>query len=435
VTARHRDIAATLEAVEQVGARAVVDEALDALSAAPRGVLIGGPLAELARREAERVDADSTRLALRGVPFVVKDNIDVAGVPTTAGCPGFAYIARRDAPVVAALREAGAIVVGKANLDQFATGLVGTRSPYGTPPNVLDPGLVPGGSSSGSAAAVALGLVPFALGTDTAGSGRVPAALNGIVGLKPTVGRHDTSGIVPAVRRFDCPSVFALSVADAALVDAAMHPRPAPASVASTREPPIVGYVEAWPDTVQVQATLDDAYRHALDLLASVGAALRPVDITPVLAVGELLYGSAIVAERMIAAGNAIGRGVEGLDPNVTAVIGAGVRFTAVDAYAAEYELADRRRWAEAALTGVDILALPTTPTAPTLADVRADPIGANERLGTFTTFANLLGRPALVVPTGPSVPAGLQLLGAPWADHDLLRVGCRVAAAAPAMR
>jgi allophanate hydrolase len=422
VTANHRDITATLDAVDRLGARAVIDETLAALAEAPAGVLIGPPLDEVARVDAVRIDTSTEPLPLRGVPFLVKDNIDVADVPTTAACPGFAYVPRHDAPIVAALRRAGAIVVGKANLDQFATGLVGTRSPYGTPPNALDAALVPGGSSSGSAAAVAHGLVPFALGTDTAGSGRVPAALNGIVGLKPTVGRHDTSGIVPAVRRFDCPSVFARHLNDAVRVAAAMDPRHPHVSLPAASGRPIIGIAATWPATLDVDPAIDNAYREVVELLTGTGAVLRPIDLNPLLAVGDMLYGSAIVAERAITAGDAISRHVAGLDPHVAAVINAGTRYTAADAYRTEYELADRRRVAERLLANIDLLALPTTPIAPSLAEVTANPVTTNEMLGSTTTFANLLGLPAIVLPIPAPIPAGLQLLTHPWADNQLAR-------------
>ena len=429
---RHADIDTVASAVRARSAVAVVADALAALDAAPRGVLIGAPLAELALADAARVDAGGAGGPLAGVPFVVKDNIDVAGVPTTAACPGFAYVAERDAAVVAALRDGGAIVVGKANLDQFATGLVGTRSPYGTPPNALDARLVPGGSSSGSAAAVALGYVPFALGTDTAGSGRVPAAVNGIVGFKPTVGRFDTSGIVPAVRRLDCASVFTRTVADAAVVAAALEPSrarfgplTAPAfdgwPVRTGSGPLTVGIPAEWPDGLEPTPGIGLAFRDGLERIAATGAVLRPVDIGPFVALGRMLYGSALVAERTLAVGPSVAAGVDGLDPVVARVIGRGFEMSAVDAYRTEYELAARRAAARVVLDAVDVLALPTTTFVPTLAEVDDDPIGVNDRLGALTTFANLLDLPALVVPIPGPTPTGLQLLAAPWQDDVLL--------------
>ena len=366
-------------------------------------------------------------LPLYGVPFLVKDNIDVAGVATTAGCPGFAYVPAADATLVARLRAAGAVVVGKTNLDQFATGLVGTRSPYGVPPNVLRAELVPGGSSSGSAVAVALGAVPFSIGTDTAGSGRVPAAFNGIVGLKPTVGRLSCAGVVPAVRRMDCPSVFARSVADArravdamAGADCADVFSQAPLDVAPTRWPPRVGVPDPWP----LDVPLDDELRAAFDLavgrLASMGVPIVPIDLSPALELGEMLYGSAIVAERAAAVGDAVARGVTGLDPTVATIIAGAGAWTAVDAYRAEYRIAElRARFAEVWST-VDVLATPTTTILPTLAAVAADPFGVNRTVGTLTSFVNLAGATCIVVPGEPGVPAGLQLVAPAWHDDAL---------------
>ena len=406
----------------------LVGAVLAALEAAPDGVLVGRPLWELAMHDADRLDRlGPPGLPLYGVPFAVKDNIDVAGVPTTAACPGFAYVAERDATVVARLRAAGAVPVAKANLDQFATGLVGTRSPYGTPPNVLDPLLVPGGSSSGSAVAVALRLVPFSLGTDTAGSGRVPAALNGIVGLKPTVGRWPTDGIVPAVPRLDCPSVFALTVDDAVAVATVIDAR-ATAVVTPPDgrggHPPVVGVPAAWP--VEIDGAVRRGFAVAVDRLAAAGADLRPVDVVPLLDLGALLYGSALLAERTAAVGDAVVEGLDGLDPVVAAVVARGFDFSAVDAHRAEAELDRRRAAARHALDGVDVMALPTTPHRPTLAGMRADPVGENDRTGLFTTFVNLLRLPAMAVPADAGAAVGVQLLGRPWRDervHPLARL------------
>jgi allophanate hydrolase len=422
---RHADLDAFASGIRERGVQAVIDDVLADLAEAPAGVLIGAPLVELARADAARLDGSAPTQPLHGIPFVVKDNIDVAAVPTTAACPGFSYVARRDAVVVAALRARGAIVVGKANLDQFATGLVGTRSPYGTPPNALDPRLVPGGSSSGSAAAVALGYVPFSLGTDTAGSGRVPAALNGIVGYKPTVGRLDTTGVVPAVRRLDCPSVFARSVGDASRVAAAIgrasgRHRAADGPTDAGQQV-VVGVPSRWPTGVDVDPRVETAFEDALDRLTASGHALVRIDVTPLVDLGTMLYGSALVAERTLAVGHAVAAGVDGLDEVVATIIRRGFELTAVDAYRAEYELTTRRAAAVAALEAVDMLALPTTLVVPTLDDVRADPFGVNERLGTLTTFTNLLGLPAVVVPIGAGAPVGLQLLAARGQDTELL--------------
>jgi allophanate hydrolase len=404
----------------------LVDDALAALAGAPPGVLIGPPCADLAHADAAAlVGVDPATRPLYGVPFVVKDNIDVAGLPTTSGCPGAAYVAERDADVVARLRAAGAIVVGKANLDQFATGLVGTRSPYGTPPNVLDPAIVPGGSSSGSAVAVALGLVPFALGTDTAGSGRVPAALNGVVGLKPTVGRMSTVGVAPAVRSLDCPSVFARTVADAATVAASMvgatdaTTRP-PAQARPMAWPPRVGVPARWPADAPLDPPMAAWFAAAVDRLAAFGCPIVPVDVGPHLELGRLLYGSALVAERAAAIGELVAKDVDGLDPVVAGIIARAADHGGVDVYRAEHAAAEARRAVAAAFEAVDVLALPATPGTATLDEVADDPVGRNQFLGTLTTFVNLADLACVTVPMAPAVPAGLQLIGPAWSDADL---------------
>ncbi len=411
----------------------VIESTLALLRDAPPGLLIGEPLDTRARADVARLDGvDPSSLPLFGIPFVVKDNIDVEAAPTTAGCPGFAYTPAEDATVVALLRAAGAIVVGKTNLDQFATGLVGTRSPYGAPPNVLDPTLVPGGSSSGSAVAVALGLVPFSLGTDTAGSGRVPAALNGVVGLKPTLGRCSTLGIVPAVRRLDCPSVFASNVADASLVAdviSAIEPRDpsmrAPQARGVFRDRPVVGVPAAW-HGVGLSLEMSAWFDESLDRLVELGCDLVPVDIGPLVEIGAMLYGSSLVAERTAAVGDAVDKAVDGLDPVVATIIAAGNDISAVEAYRTEYELTRLRAAAASMWDAIDVLALPTTPSVATVDEVRADPFGSNESMGRLTTFVNLLDLMAVVVPvrTGiDRVPAGLQLIGQAWQDAEVERI------------
>lgn len=413
----------------------VIEATLVLLRAAPPGVLIGEPLASSALADADRLDRlDPVSLPLFGVPFLVKDNIDVNGVPTTAGCPGFSFVPAGDATVVALLRAAGAIVVGKSNLDQFATGLVGTRSPFGTPPNTVDERLVPGGSSSGSAVAVAAGLVPFALGTDTAGSGRVPAALNGIIGFKPTLGRASTHGILPAVRRIDCPSVFARCVDDAAKV-ARLICRPDPLDPfmrpAKQRRPfrprPVVGIPRAWPESIQLSAEMACWYAAALERLDVIGCDFEPVDIAPLIEIGSMLYGSALVAERSASVGHAVENGVEGLDPVVASIVARGHEYSAIDAYRAEYELTRLRSAATAMWDSIDVLALPTTATVVSLTDVAEDPFGANELMGRLTTFVNLVDLMSIVVPTDAGVTAGLQLIGRAWHDDDVIRLASGV--------
>ena len=415
-----------------VGVDEVIGATLAMLAAAPDGVLIGTPLYDRAGEEVESIaDVDPASLPLYGIPYIVKDNIDVAGVETTAGCPGFATIAGSDATVVARLRAAGAIVVGKANLDQFATGLVGTRSPFGTPENVLRPELVPGGSSCGSAVAVALGLVPFSIGTDTAGSGRIPAGLNGVVALKPTLGRFSTAGIVPAVRRVDCPSLFARCIDDLAVAASAMSgtdPLDALSRsivpVRPLRWPPRVGVPQVWPGDLELDDEVGKGFGVAVQRLAHLGAIIVPIDITPALELGEMLYGSALVAERTAAVGESVAGDVEGLDPTVAAIIAGGTGFTAVDAYRGEYRLAELRAACASSWSGVDVVALPTASILATLRAVRADPFGVNRTLGRLTSFVNLADAACVVVPFGDNIPAGLQLIAPAWHDEDLLALG-----------
>jgi allophanate hydrolase len=420
-----------------VSARDRVDAALDALAASgDPAILVGAPLVELARADAARLDGiDPATLPLHGVPFVVKDNIDVAGAPTTAACPGFARVATRDATVVARLRAAGAVVVGKANLDQFATGLVGTRSPYGTPRNPYDADVVPGGSSSGSAVAVARGFVPFALGTDTAGSGRVPAAMCGIVGLKGTVGRVSSAGVVPAVRRIDCTTVFAGTVGDAALVMglAGGYDETDPWSrrpAFGTTDVRVVGVPDHWPDGAAPDAATLRLFDAAVDRLRALGCAVAPFDLEPFLAAGALLYGGPLVAERLASVGAALAAHAADADPTVAAIIRESARWSAADAYDTEYRLAALRRDVAPVLAAVDALALPTTPGVARLAEVAADPRGANSRLGRYTTFANLLDLAAVALPMGArpdGLPAGLQLIGPAWSDDALVALAARL--------
>ncbi len=400
-------------------------------------VVIGGVLDVLARAQAAALDATERPGPLHGVPFVVKDNIDVAQARTTAGCPSYGYVAAADATVVARLRAAGAIPVAKVNLDQFATGLVGTRSPYGTPRNPVDPTLVPGGSSSGSAVAVARGLVPFALGTDTAGSGRVPAAFCGVVGFKPTIGRLPTTGIVPAVRRIDCATVFARSVAEARTVVTLASGRHR--SDPWSRDPEVgPGAVR----TIGVPARLPvdgldpraaEAYAAAVAATEQAGFALQEFDLLPFLDAGKLLYGGPLVAERWASVGTFLASDPPGIDPTVARIIGTGVRPSAVDAYRAEYRLAHLRAVTGEVWSGIDALLLPTTPGPVTVAEVAADPVGVNERLGTFTTFVNLLDLAAIAAPSpGVGAPYGIQLVGPAWSDDALADAAARIIGEAP---
>jgi allophanate hydrolase len=372
---------------------------------------------------------------LWGVPFAVKDNIDVAGLPTTAACPVFAYTPSASATVVDRLVAAGAVVVGKTNLDQFATGLVGVRTPYGVARNPFDPAFIPGGSSSGSGAAVATGLVSFALGTDTAGSGRVPAAFTNIVGLKPTKGLISAKGVVPACRSLDCVSIFALTAADAATVlgVAGGFDAPDPFSRAEPQRPlrSFAGLKVGILRPDQREFFGDDAARAihdaALEHATALGAQLTAVDLAPFLVAAELLYAGPWVAERTAAVGEFLAAHPDALWPATRAVIETGRRFSAVDAFVGQYRLAELARAAAAVWQGVDVLLLPTTPTIYRVDELAAEPILLNSRLGTYTNFVNLMDLCALAVPAGfrpDGLPQGVTFMAPAWNDRMLAALG-----------
>jgi allophanate hydrolase len=403
--------------------------------------------------EAAAIDAAvaaGEQLPLAGLVAAVKDNIDVAGLPTTAGAPSYEYLPARDATAVARLRAAGAVVLGKTNLDQFATGLVGTRSPYGAVRNAWDPAKISGGSSAGSAVAVALGLVDFALGTDTAGSGRVPAALNGIVGVKPTRGVIPCTGVVPACRSLDCVTVFAPSVPLARRAVAVMagpdgedplatllggRPRggwrsrggdagadAGPVRVAVPLPAQLAGLADGWAE----------AFQAAVARLRAAGAEVVTVDIAPLLEAASLLYGGSFVAERYAAVGDHVREhaGLIGgvLDPVVATIILDAAKHDAAD-YFADRERLDRLAARAAdALDGCDALLTPTTTLHPTIAEVGDDPVGINARLGTYTNFANLLDFAALAVPAGTvaGLPFGIMLTGPAGSDARLAEIAAR---------
>ncbi len=382
---------------------------------------------------ARRWPDPSRRPRLFGVPFAVKDNIDTAGLPTTAGCPGYAYQPARSAPLVSRLAAAGALLVGKTNLDQFATGLSGTRSPYGACESPLLPGLISGGSSSGSAVAVAAGLVPFAIGTDTAGSGRVPAALTGTVGVKPSRGLVSTLGLVPACASLDCPSVFARSVPDAAAVLAVIagpepgdpwsRDLPLPGPVPPPSRPLRIG-VPRGPE-FHGDSAAAAAFAAAASRLAGLGYQLAEIDPGPFLAAGRLLYEGPWIAERLAAVGDFAEQHPEQVHPVTLQVLRGGRRFDAVDAFRGLYRLRELRAATAAAWAEMDVLAVPTVPTTFTIAEMAADPVGRNTVLGHYTTFANLLDLAAVAVPAGTTAagrPHGITLL-AP-AGRDALLAG-----------
>ncbi|MFB6530994.1 allophanate hydrolase [Streptomyces sp. NPDC056399] len=395
-------------------------------------VWIGLRAREEAEADAAAIDARRAagqRLPLAGTVFAVKGNIDVAGLPTTAGCPAYAYEPAADAPAVARLRAAGAVVLGTTNLDQFATGLVGTRSPYGAVRNAVDPSYVAGGSSSGSAVAVALGIVDLALGTDTAGSGRVPAAFNGVVGLKPTRGLVPADGVVPACASLDCVTVFArtLPEAERALAFMASPPgrelpaleqrRPGPWRIAVPGPGQLGELDEGWAE----------AFGAAAARLADAGAELLPVDLAPFTEAAAMLYEGAFVAERYTAVGGFVDAhaGSADLDPTVAGIVSGARAVPAHRLFADRERLAALRTRALASLGEADALLLPTAPGHPTLAEVAADPLGANARLGRFTHSTNLFDLAAVAVPAGQvgGLPFGVMLVGRAFTDERLARV------------
>lgn len=374
-------------------------------------------------------------LPLFGIPFAVKDNIDVAGWPTTAACPAFAYLAERDAFAVAKLKAAGAIVIGKTNLDQFATGLVGTRSPYGAVSNTFNADYVSGGSSSGSASVVARGLVPFALGTDTAGSGRVPAAFNNIVGLKPTKGWLSAQGVVPACRLNDTLSVFALTAEDAFYItslaagyDAGdaysrVHPATAPAAIPQNPVFAIPATLTFF-DDAQAQA----AWEQALAALRESGATIKPIDFSAFTRLAEQLYQGPWVAERTAAVGAMLNT-PEKMDPIVHGIIAGGLTFSAVEAFQAEYLRAELAQQINAALREVDALVVPTSPTIHTIDEMKQEPVRFNSQFGTYTNFTNLADLAALALPApfrADGLPAGITLIAPAWHDRALADFGVR---------
>jgi allophanate hydrolase len=444
MTAFALDIARLLAAYDagETTPRAVVAEVLARIAA------LGDDAVWISRRpdadlltEAERLAerfADRALLPLYGIPFAVKDNIDVAGLPTTAACPDFAYLPPDSAPVVQKLVAAGAIVIGKTNLDQFATGLVGVRSPYGVPRNSFDPAMVPGGSSSGSAVAVAAGLVSFALGTDTAGSGRVPAAFNNLVGLKPTRGLLSNHGLVPACRSLDCISIFALTVPDAvAVLDVAQgfdaldaYSRQQPAGFKAALRPAPAAFTFAVPHQAQLQFFGDTEaqtlFADAVSRAEALGGVKIEIDFAPWVETANLLYGP-WTAERAAAIGPLLAVEPNALHPVTRAVIEAGLAPSAVDSFQAAYRLQELRQAIRPVWELADVLLVPTTGTAFSLAELEVEPIARNSDLGYYTNFTNLLDLAAIAVPSGfksSGFPVGVTLIGPAWHDAKLAAIG-----------
>lgn len=382
-------------------------------------------------KEAESL---AKQFPLYGVPFAVKDNIDVAGFVTTAACKALNTIAVQDAETVRLLKQAGAIVVGKTNLDQFATGLVGTRSPYGAVANTFNSKYVSGGSSSGSASVVARGFVPFALGTDTAGSGRVPAAFNNIVGLKPTKGRFSNRGLLPACKSLDCISVFALTVVDADLVANVLeaydpldsysrkHPKNVPAHFSSKLKFSIPEKLNFFGDE---QA--EKAFQQTIQLLESLNAEITKIDFSDFEQLAAQLYQGSWVAERTAAVKDLLKNNPDAFDPTVLEIIKNGEKYSAVDAYNAEYLKQDLARKIQQRLADFDALIVPTAPTIYTIEQLQQNPIEYNAHLGTYTNFTNLADLSALALPAGfraDHLPFGITLIAPAWHDAALVHFG-----------
>ena len=396
---------------------------------------------DLRRRAAELSKLDPHSLPLYGIPFAIKDNIDLAGLPTTAACPSYAYMPPESAPVVQRLIDAGAIALGKANMDQFATGLVGTRSPYGVCPSSFNRDYISGGSSSGSALAVALGLASFALGTDTAGSGRVPAAFNNLIGYKPTLGALSTRGVVPACRSLDAVSVLALTPQDAALV----------ARIAGAPDPldpysrvPLLSPRRGWSQRGAFRFAVPLAsqreffgntayaglYEQSIVAMGRLGGEPVAVDIAPLLEAARLLYQGPWIAERYLVAGPLLESHPEALLPVTRQILLGGTRPTARDSFRAMYRLRELMLEAGAIWSAADVLLLPTAATHWRIDEVEAEPLLRNTELGHYTNFVNLMDLAAVAVPagfTGAGLPFGVSLIAPAWQDEDLLALAARL--------
>jgi allophanate hydrolase len=398
--------------------------------------------------------AEIDQLPLFGLPFVVKDNIDVAGMPTSAACPAFAFAPERDSIVVARLRAAGAIVLGKANLDQFATGLNGTRSPFGAPRSVFDADYISGGSSSGSSVSVGAGLAVFSLGTDTAGSGRVPAGINNIIGLKPSIGRIPNTGVLPACQSLDCVSIFANSAADALAVlrvaegfDAA-DPYSRPVRNITLPARPRAGILAPAEREFLGDAEAAAIYAAALAQATMLGWELVEIAYAPFREIAGMLYGSAFAAERVTAIRPFFESKPDAIDPTVRTILEGGAKYAAADLFADMHRLAGLKILAGAEMAKVDILLLPTAPTSFTVAEMQTDPLGANAKLGLYTNFVNFMDQAAIALPAGfgeSGRPAGVMLIVPAFTDaalaalagtlHDTLGAGAGVSKKPPQTR
>jgi len=395
--------------------------------------------------EAQR-KGNAAALPLFGVPYAVKDNIDVAGLPTTAACPDFAYVPEIAATAVRRLDEAGAILVGKTNLDQFATGLVGIRSPYGVPSNPFDPAFIPGGSSSGSAVAVAAGLVPFALGTDTAGSGRVPAAFNNVVGVKPSIGLVSAHGVVPACRSLDCVSVLALTVQDGMQVldvlagsdEADPFSREPPARFSLRPAPLPRTFDFAMPAAADLNffgnGDYERLFAEAVARVEVMGGRRREIAFDPFARTAAALYSDAGVAERVAAVGDFLRDHPHSVLPVTRAIIERGRNVPAAEVYHLRERLAALRSRAMASLGSAAFLMVPTTPTIYRIAEVERDPVALNANLGLYVSFVNLMDLAAIAVPSGftnEGLPFGVSLIGRSFSEPMLAGFAAAFARAA----
>jgi len=389
---------------------------------------------------AKRLEGKSIAdLPLYGVPFAIKDNIDLVGIPTTAACPEYAYMPAKSATVVQKLIDAGAIPIGKTNLDQFATGLVGTRSPYGACQNSFNPDYISGGSSAGSAVSVALGMASFSLGTDTAGSGRVPASFNNLVGHKPSCGLLSTSGVVPACRTLDCVSIFALTAEDAAKVlesaqgfdEEDAYSRKAVAEALTIAEK---GFTFGVPKQDQLaffnNNETPELFKQAIEQLKALGGKAVEIDFEPFLETARLLYEGPWVAERYAAIREFFEAKPEAIFPVTKQIIGGATKFSAADTYLSQYKLKALQRKAEAVWNDIDVMVTPTAGTIYTIDEVKADPIRCNSNLGYYTNFMNLLDLSATAVPTGfqqDGLPFGVTICAPAFKDMQLLALAAKV--------
>ena len=368
-------------------------------------------------------------LALFGIPYAVKDNIDVEGIPTTAACEKFSYIPKESADVVKKFDAAGAIMIGKTNLDQFATGLVGTRSPYGVVKNSFNPTYIAGGSSAGSAVAVSLGMISFSLGTDTAGSGRVPAGFNNLFGLKPTKKIISTKGVVPACKSLDCVSIFALSSEDAATLFDISKDISTGKSERIDQLPTSLIFAIPKKEHLNFSGNTEyeRLYHQALDKFLQVGGKLVEIDFSPFLETADLLYEGPWIAERLASIKDFFETHSDSMLPETRTIIGGAKKFTAVDAFLSLYKLDDLKARTAQVMKGIDLMVVPTTPTIYTIDDIKREPYTLNKNLGYYTNFVNLLDLCALAVPNGfqsNGLPMGITMIAAAHEENKLLQLG-----------